>query len=108
MCNICDGTPEHHAEVMADRDIGPVIEILAETEVADYGEDGDSPSRLNTIILRCAGYSTKALEEEVAERWPAEHCQHEYDCCGQFYYWSANIERHGDLAIITRTASQNI
>lgn len=31
------------------------------------------------------------LDDTVAYRWPAERCQHEYDCCGHYYPNAAHV-----------------
>lgn len=84
------------------------INIIASQELCERGEEDEE--RRHTIIMLevpCE-VSDKDLEEYVDSRWPAEHCQHEYDCCAQWYQYSADIDRSGKFAKVTLAFFQNI
>jgi hypothetical protein len=54
---------------------------------ADDGETGYS-----IIFVTHAGVERQALIDHVAEQYPATHCQHEHDCCGQRYHSRPRLE----------------
>lgn len=85
----------------------PTIEVIATSELSEHDDDGYE-HRKETIVLRVGDISDKALDEEIEDRYPPEHCQHVYDCCGQWYQNRPRIERHGKIAIVTLNYTQNI
>lgn len=38
----------------------------------------------------------------------AEHCEHEYDCCGQWYASRPRVERLSHVVRVTQSYQQNI
>lgn len=85
------------------------MQILSQIETQSHDEDGDSGVRTTTTIARVGKVSADELRELVDDYFPPEHCQHEHDCCGQWYqHFTADIEQHGELAIITCNRIQNI
>lgn len=85
----------------------PIIEVIASQSFSSSDEDGYE-GRYDTVVIRVGKMTDDELEEEVLDRYPPEHCQHEYDCCAHWYQNRPRIERHGAIAIITLGYTQNI
>ena len=48
------------------------------------------------------------IEAFVLEKHPATRCQHDYDCCGNFYARPARWEIIGNMLVVTQQFVENI
>lgn len=84
------------------------ISVISYNDFSDTTEEGDE-SRYTIIMLEVGDATDAEIQEYVDDRYPSEHCQHEYDCCGHWYQmFGADIDHSGHFAKVTLVQSQNI
>lgn len=72
-----------------------------------YDREGDETQH-DDIILYCGNATQKQVDAYVKEHYPAERCQHEYDCCGRWYANSPSYKVHGPVVVMRRSYLLNI
>ena len=49
------------------------------------------------------------VEEDMSTLFPSEHCQHSYDCCGNWYPSRGYIlERESDMVLVSQPWTLNV
>jgi len=69
-----------------------------------YAEDNDD----SYTIVWYVDAPMKTVKRIIAEDYPIEHCQHEYDCCGHWYNRYVNTRQVGSLVRIELSRYCNI
>lgn len=60
-----------------------------------YESDGDTHSI--AVCSAPANWTAEEIAEAVDNRFPSEHCQHDYDCCANLYARKASWSVVGPL-----------
>lgn len=89
-------------------ELGEYVTIINSKTYSRYEDDDGDERRWDEVTIYVGKASDAFIERYVEERFPSERCQHEYDCCGQWYAQRPDYKRHGVLVILKQYYIENI